>query len=119
MKALIVDDSTTMRRILANVLRQVGATEIAQAANGQEAVDQVRDGEFDLVLMDWNMPVMTGIDALKAIRGSGSAVPIIMVTTEAEKARVLEALKEGANNFIIKPFKADEVAQKIKAFMGN
>lgn len=117
MKALIVDDSTTMRRILTNVLRGAGVAEIIEAANGQEAVDHVAAGGFGLVLMDWNMPVMTGIEALKTIRESGCQTPIIMVTTEAEKSRVIEALKTGANNFIIKPFRPDSVIEKIKEFL--
>jgi two-component system chemotaxis response regulator CheY len=117
MKALIVDDSTTMRRILTNVLRGAGVAEIAEAANGQEAVDQVAAGGIGLVLMDWNMPVMTGIEALKIIRDSGDKTPIIMVTTEAEKTRVIEALRTGANNFIIKPFRPDGVVEKIQEFL--
>lgn len=114
MKALIVDDSETMRRILRTTLMQMDFTEFGEAANGQEAVNEVTKSNYDLILLDWNMPIMSGIDALKKIRVSGSKVPIIMVTTESEKSRVLEALKTGADNYIIKPFKPDSVVLKIK-----
>ena len=117
MRVLVVDDSTTMRRILIGSLGSLGATEIAEARDGQEAVDAVRASPFDIVLMDWNMPNMLGIDALKMIRATGNQVPIIMVTTEAEGDRVMEALKAGANNYIIKPFKPEVIAAKIKAVL--
>lgn len=113
MKALVVDDSSTMRRILINTLSDGGITEVVQAMNGQEAVDAVASQPFDIVLMDWNMPVMTGIDALKEMRARGFQVPVIMVTTEAEKSRVLEALKSGASNYVIKPFQAADILEKI------
>lgn len=119
MKVLVVDDSTTMRRILINSLNPVGVTDVAEARDGQEAVEAVRAGQFDLVLMDWNMPNMLGIDALKQIRAMGNQVPVIMVTTEAEGDRVMEAMKSGANNYIIKPFKPDVIIAKIKAVMGS
>jgi two-component system chemotaxis response regulator CheY len=119
MKVLVVDDSTTMRRILINSLAPAGVTDVEEARDGQEAVDAVRDKQFDLVLMDWNMPNLLGIDALKQIRAMGNQVPVIMVTTEAEGDRVMEALKSGANNYIIKPFKPETIIAKIKAVLGN
>lgn len=115
MKTLLVDDSLTMRKILINILATAGFTDIVQAADGQQAVDAVmQDAGIELVLMDWNMPNMLGIDALKMIRAAGKTVPVIMVTTEAEKGRVLEALKAGANNYIIKPFKPETIIGKIQ-----
>lgn len=114
MKALVVDDSSTMRKIVTGALKQVGVTEVGEAANGEEAVAAVAKEDFDVVLMDWNMPKMLGIDAVKAIRASGKKVPIIMVTTEAEKSRLIEALKAGANNYIIKPFTPDVIGAKVK-----
>ncbi len=114
MKALVVDDSAVMRKVMAGALSRAGITEVGQAADGKEAVDMVAAGGFGLVLMDWNMPNMLGIDALKAIRAAGNKVPIIMVTTEAEKARVIEALKAGANNYIIKPFEPAAIVTKIQ-----
>lgn len=115
MKTLLVDDSATMRKILINILATAGYEDVVQASDGQQAVDEVmkQDG-IDLVLMDWNMPNMLGIDALKMIRAAGKTVPVIMVTTEAEKTRVLEALKAGANNYIIKPFKPETIIAKIQ-----
>ncbi len=114
MKALIVDDSETTRRIIVRALEKANITESNQAANGEEAVRACSQSQYDVVLMDWNMPTMSGIEAVKAIRKSGNKVPIIMVTTEAEKSRIIEALKEGANNYIAKPFQPDVLAAKIK-----
>ena len=115
MKTLLVDDSATMRKILINILTTAGFEDIIQVSDGQQAVDAViQQSDIDLVLMDWNMPNMLGIDALKMIRAAGKTVPVIMVTTEAEKTRVLEALKAGANNYIIKPFKPETIIAKIQ-----
>ncbi len=117
MKALVVDDSAVMRKILIGALSRAGVTDVDQASDGQEAVAAVGAAEFGLILMDWNMPNMLGIDAVRAIRAAGKTMPIIMVTTEAEKSRVLEALKAGANNYIIKPFEPDAIVDKIKQVM--
>jgi two-component system chemotaxis response regulator CheY len=114
MKALVVDDSSVMRKVMIGALSRAGITDVGQAADGREAVDAVRGGGYGLVLLDWNMPNMLGIDALKAIRSQGDKTPIIMVTTEAERARVIEALKAGANNYIIKPFEPDAIVMKIQ-----
>jgi len=114
MKALVVDDSAVMRRILIGALSRAGIGEAAEAANGEEAVAAVRAGEYALILLDWNMPKMSGLQALKEIRSRGCRVPVIMVTTEAEKGRVIEALKAGANDYLIKPFQPDVIVLKIK-----
>lgn len=114
MKALVVDDSAVMRKILIGALGQAGIAEIGEAADGAQAVAAVKEGGIGIVLMDWNMPNMLGIDAVKAIRAAGATVPIIMVTTEAEKLRVIEALKAGANNYIVKPFKPETVVAKVQ-----
>ncbi len=119
MKALIVDDSETMRRILKNTLVQVGFKEFGDAGDGLEAIVEIGKKEYDLVLMDWNMPNMSGLDSLKKIRSQGKKMPIIMVTTESEKDRVIEALKAGANNYIIKPFKPDSVIVKVQETMAK
>ena len=119
MKALIVDDSAVMRKVLVGALSRAGIEESHQAADGKEAVNAVAENEFDLVLMDWNMPNMLGIDAVRTIRSNGHKVPIIMVTTEAEKSRVLEALKAGANNYIIKPFEPKDFIGKVKQVLKN
>jgi two-component system, chemotaxis family, chemotaxis protein CheY len=118
MKALIVDDSAVMRKVLIGALSRVGINDFQEAADGKEAVDAVSGSEFNLILMDWNMPNMLGIDAVKEIRALGKSVPIIMVTTEAEKSRVIDALKAGANNYVIKPFKPEAIVAKIKEVLG-
>lgn len=114
MKVLVVDDSATMRRILINLLAQMGLTEILEAANGSQAVALAGDGEIGLVLMDWNMPEMSGVEALRAIRAAGHKMPVIMITTEGERERVIEAIRSGASNYIIKPFKAEVATAKIR-----
>jgi len=114
MKALIADDSATMRRILKTMLTPLGFESVAEAADGAEAVKNCRASDFDLILMDWNMPNLSGIEALKQIRAAGLRMPIIMVTTEAEQARVVDALKAGASNYIIKPFNQNTIEKKVR-----
>jgi two-component system chemotaxis response regulator CheY len=118
MKALVVDDSLTIRRIVVKALGMVGINETVEAADGTEAVAAAAAGPFDLILLDWNMPKMTGIDALRTIREGGNKTPVIMVTTEAEKSRVLEAIKTGANDYLIKPFSPEQLAAKVKNALG-
>ncbi|PCJ63800.1 MAG: two-component system response regulator [Candidatus Hydrogenedentota bacterium] len=113
MKALVVDDSAVMRKVIIGALARADITDVEQAADGKEAVEAVQNVDVDLVLMDWNMPNMLGIDAVKAIRALGKTMPIIMVTTEAEKGRIVEALKAGAQNYIIKPFEPATIIEKI------
>jgi len=114
MKALVVDDSAVMRKILVGALGRAGITDVDQAEDGLVAVEKVQGAEYGLILMDWNMPKMTGLDALKKIREMGKEVPVIMVTTEAEKGRVIEAAKAGATSYILKPFEPNKIADKIK-----
>jgi two-component system, chemotaxis family, chemotaxis protein CheY len=118
MKALVVDDSMTIRRIVIKALGMVGISDATEAGDGAEAVKALSGGSFDLILMDWNMPTMSGIEALKAIRQTGNKTPVIMVTTEAEKSRVIEAIKSGANDYLVKPFSPDQLAAKVKTIMG-
>jgi two-component system chemotaxis response regulator CheY len=103
-----------MRKVLIGALGRANITEVDQAADGAEAVRAVDDADYGLILMDWNMPNMLGIDAVKAIRAKGKTMPIIMVTTEAEKSRVIEALKAGAQNYVIKPFEPNTIVGKIQ-----
>jgi two-component system chemotaxis response regulator CheY len=119
MKIVVADDSSTMRRIIAKVLEQVGEAEMVEAANGTEAVKAAEDPGVGLILMDWNMPELSGIDAVRQIRGKGNKVPIIMVTTEAEKRRVMEAIQAGINDYLVKPFTPDQLAEKIKKVSGK
>jgi len=114
MKALVVDDSLVMRKVLIGALARANITDVHQAADGAKAVAAVQKAEYDLVLMDWNMPNMLGIDAVRAIRALGMKMPIIMVTTEAERSRVVDALKAGATNYIIKPFKPAMIVTRIQ-----
>ena len=116
MKALVVDDSAVMRKVLIGALARADITEVDQAADGQEAVKAVQESgdSYNLILMDWNMPNMLGIDAVRNIRANGSKAAIIMVTTEAEKSRVIDALKAGANNYVIKPFEPATIVKKIQ-----
>ncbi len=117
MKALVVDDSLTIRRIVIKALSIVGINDATEAGDGMEAVKAATETDFDLILLDWNMPKMSGIDALRALRAAGKKTPIIMVTTEAEKSRVIEAIKTGANDYLIKPFSPDQLAAKVKGLI--
>lgn len=119
MRALVVDDSAVMRKVLIGALGRANITDVDQAGDGQEAVQAAEAQEYDLVLMDWNMPNMLGIDAVRAIRANGKKMPIIMVTTEAEKSRVIEALKAGAQNYVIKPFEPNTIVSKIQEVLAK
>jgi len=114
MRVLVVDDSAVMRKVLIGALGRANIVEVDQAADGNGAVEAVKSNEYGLILMDWNMPNMLGIDAVRAIRAEGKTMPIIMVTTEAEKSRVVDALKAGANNYVIKPFEPATLVTKIQ-----
>ena len=112
---MLVDDSRTIRNIQKNVLAQLGHTDtdIAEAADGVEALKALASDRPDLVLIDWNMPNMDGLALVEKIREKDKALPLIMVTTEAEKSRVLEAIKAGVNNYVVKPFTAEALSAKI------
>ena len=119
MKILIVDDSKTIRRIQTNILNQLGHTQIKEAPDGKEALKVAQEFKPDLVLLDWNMPVMDGITFLKEYRGSGNKTPVIMVTTEAEKSRVMEAIKAGVNNYVVKPFSPETLGARVSETMAR
>lgn len=122
MKVLVVDDFSTMRRIVKNILKQIGYTDIEEAEDGNSALARLKQGGFGLVVSDWNMPNMTGLDLLRAIRADNvlSSVPVLMVTAEAKKENVLDAIKAGVNNYVVKPFTADVLKEKIeKIFDGK
>jgi two-component system chemotaxis response regulator CheY len=114
MKVLVADDSALMRHVLVKILSEAGVESVVQAWDGQAAVQKVAEEAPDLVLMDWVMPNMTGIDAVRKIRASGNNVPIIMCTTEGEQNRVVDAIKAGANSFVVKPFDSKTIIAKIK-----
>lgn len=115
MKILVVDDFSTMRRILKNILRQIGYQEIEEAEDGQAALTKLKVEKFDFVVTDWNMPNMTGLDLLKAMRAEPALkdVPVLMVTAEAQQDNVVQAVQAGVNNYIVKPFTAETLKEKI------
>lgn len=114
MRALVVDDSNVMRRVISGALRQAGVESVDEALDGLEAVDAVRQQEYGIIMMDWNMPNMDGLEAVRAIREDGIMTPIIMVTTENDRKRVLDAVRAGVSGFITKPFTPDTIISKIK-----
>jgi two-component system, chemotaxis family, chemotaxis protein CheY len=113
MKIMLIDDSKTMRNIQKSILTQLGYTELEEATDGQDALSKVGAFQPDLILCDWNMPKMDGITFVKTYRQTEKVTPIIMVTTEAERARVIEAIKAGVNNYVVKPFTPDVLKQRI------
>jgi len=118
-KTLIVDDSMTMRRIIKNILSQLGYDDedIYEAKDGEEAWELIQDIDLDLILTDWNMPNMNGLELVKKIKSDNnySDIPILMITTEGGKSEVVTALKAGVDNYIVKPFGATVLQEKIKA----
>lgn len=115
MRVLVVDDSGVMRKIISRALGELGINDVEEAADGQIALDTVTaSGPFDLVITDWNMPVMSGLELVQSLRGSGCATPIIMVTTKSEKESVLQAIQAGVNDYVIKPFERDMLRMKIE-----
>lgn len=116
MNLLLVDDSRTMRNIERNVLRALGDHVVTEAGDGVEALTAIASSTtpFDLMLFDWNMPNMNGLTLVKRVREKDKATPIIMVTTEAEKERIIEAIKAGVNNYVIKPFTPESLLERVK-----
>jgi two-component system, chemotaxis family, chemotaxis protein CheY len=115
MKILIVDDFSTMRRIIKNLLRDLGFTNTQEADDGVTALPMLRNGEFDFLVTDWNMPGMTGIDLLKQVRSDPKLVslPVLMVTAEAKRDQIIEAAQAGVNGYVVKPFTAQVLKEKI------
>jgi two-component system chemotaxis response regulator CheY len=115
MKVLVVDDFSTMRRIIKNLLRDIGFTNISEADDGSTALPMLKEGDFDFVVTDWNMPGMQGIDLLKAIRADAklSHIPVLMVTAEAKKEQIVMAAQAGVNGYIVKPFTAATLNTKL------
>lgn len=114
-RILIVDDFSTMRRIVKNLLNDLGFSNFAEADDGNSALLELRKASFDLVVTDWNMPGMPGIDLLKAIRADAALakIPVLMVTAEAKREQIIEAAQSGVNGYIIKPFTADTLQDKL------
>ena len=116
MRILVVDDFATMRRIIKNILKQLGYENIAEAEDGKIALGVLESQNIDFIISDWNMPNMTGLEFLKAVRASEKFkdIPFLMVTAEALKENVVEAVKSGVSNYIVKPFTAETMKEKIE-----
>ncbi len=116
MKILVVDDFSTMRRIVKNVLKQLGYDNVEEAEDGAQAFSKLKTGGFGFMVSDWNMPNMDGLDLLKSVRADAELkdLPILMVTAEAEKEKVVTAIKAGVNNYIVKPFTAEVFSEKME-----
>lgn len=120
LKILVVDDFATMRRIMKNILKQLGYTNITEADDGTTALEELKKGHFDLIISDWNMPKMTGLDLLKLVRSDSQYkdIPFLMVTAEAQKQNVIEAVQAGVSNYVVKPFTAEAIADKLSKIIG-
>ena len=116
MRILVVDDFASMRKIIKGLLKQIGFQNIEEADDGSTALEKLKIGEFDLVICDWNMPEVPGIEVLKAVRNDPRLkdLPFLMVTAEAKKDNVMEAVKAGVNQYIVKPFTAETLKKKIE-----
>jgi len=121
MKILVVDDFNTMRKIIKNCFKQLGFENITEAEDGAVALSKLQQETFAMIVSDWNMPNMMGIDLLKAVRADPryKATPFLMVTAEAQKENVLEAARAGVSNYIVKPFTADMLQSKLEAIFAN
>ena len=120
MKVLVVDDFSTMRKIIKNNLKGMGFNNIVEAENGQKALEELKKESVGLIISDWNMPVMSGIELLKAVRGDAGlkSIPFIMVTAEGQKDNVMEAAKAGVSNYVVKPFTPDTFSEKLQKVLG-
>ena len=116
MKILVVDDFSTMRRIIKNLLKDLGFSNIQEADDGSTALPMLQQGDFDFVVTDWNMPGMQGIDLLRAIRADDSLkhLPVLMVTAEAKKEQIVAAAQAGVNGYVVKPFTAATLKEKLE-----
>ena len=115
MKILVVDDFSTMRRIIKNLLKDLGMSNVEEADDGQTALPILKAGGIDFLVTDWNMPGMTGIDLLKAVRSDPelASMPVLMVTAEAKKEQIIAAAQAGVNGYVVKPFTAAVLKEKI------
>jgi len=115
-KVLVVDDMSTMRRIVKNVLKQIGFSDMVEAENGQDALNKLKVGDIGLIVSDWNMPIMQGIELLRAVRADAELkhLPFLMVTAEAQKENIIEAVQAGVSNYVVKPFTAEALQGKLE-----
>jgi two-component system chemotaxis response regulator CheY len=121
MKILVVDDFATIRRILRTLLKKIGLTNVIEAEDGSTALNVLKKNEVDLIICDWNMPYMSGIELLKAVKGDESLkdIPFLMLTAEGQKEKVSEAVQAGVTNYIVKPFTADGIQEKLTQIFGE
>lgn len=121
MKILIVDDFATMRRIMKNILKQIGFSNIIEADDGTTALEELKKSTVDLIISDWNMPKMTGLDLLKNVRDTDGLkdIPFLMVTAEAQKQNVIDAVQAGVTNYVVKPFTAEAISEKLEKIFGS
>lgn len=118
-RVLIADDSNVMRKIIKNALNQLGFSDYVEAADGHAAMKEVGEDPVDLIISDWNMPKMTGLEFLKTVREHGNLkdIPFLMVTSEGDEAKILEAVEAGVSQYIVKPFNADQLQTKVKEIL--
>lgn len=117
MRILVVDDYSTMRRIVRGILRRLGFNNLEEAEEGRSALKKLQEEPFELIICDWNMPIMTGLELLKTVRADDNLkhIPFLMVTAEAKKENIIDAIQAGVSNYVVKPFTEDVLAQKLEA----
>ena len=121
LRFLVVDDFSTMRRIVKNLLNELGYANVQEADDGQSALPMLKTGGFDFLVTDWNMPGMPGLDLLKAVRADPALakMPVLMLTAEAKREQIIEAAQAGVNGYVIKPFTAITLKEKIDKILGQ
>jgi len=120
MKFLVVDDFSTMRRIVKNLLHDLGYPNVTEADDGKTALPMLQAGGFDFLISDWNMPGMSGLDLIKAVRSDTklAKLPVLMLTAEAKREQIIEAAQAGVNGYVIKPFTAETLKEKLDKILG-
>jgi two-component system, chemotaxis family, chemotaxis protein CheY len=120
LKFLIVDDFSTMRRIIKNLLHDLGYPNVTEADDGKTALPMLQSGGFDFLISDWNMPGMSGLDLIKAVRSDAklAKMPVLMLTAEAKREQIIEAAQAGVNGYVIKPFTAETLKEKLDKILG-
>ncbi len=120
LKFLVVDDFSTMRRIIKNLLHDLGYSNVTEADDGKTALPMLQAGDFDFLITDWNMPGMPGLDLIKAVRADArlAKMPVLMLTAEAKRDQIIEAAQAGVNGYVIKPFTAETLKEKLDKILG-
>jgi two-component system, chemotaxis family, chemotaxis protein CheY len=120
LKFLVVDDFSTMRRIIKNLLHDLGYPNVTEADDGKTALPMLQGGGFDFLISDWNMPGMSGLDLIKAVRSDAklAKMPVLMLTAEAKREQIIEAAQAGVNGYVIKPFTAETLKEKLDKILG-